>query len=179
MRWQGFYHHVFCTYSEVTTFVPISDFGQAPQPSGPSGQSEGKSLCRPLPVILLRDFSCHIKQIGEVSRKEAVPYERRIMLLTGIIQSFNLHSKDAVEETFRAPSVAVNHPAPLLELSRMILRILEPAHGSPNGIRLKTCRQTGLIVLDIDRHQPVESDKNNEDTSITVYLLYHYSGISC
>ena len=38
----------------------------------------------------------------------------------------------------------------------MILRILEPAHGSPNGIRLKTRRQTGLIVLNIDRHQLVE-----------------------
>ena len=25
----------------------------------------------------------------------------------------------------------------------------------------------------------VESDKNNEDTSISVYLLYQYSGISC
>ena len=26
------------------------------------------------------------------------------------------------------------------------------------------------------REITVESDKNNEDTSITVYLLYHYSG---
>ena len=24
----------------------------------------------------------------------------------------------------------------------------------------------------------IESDKNNEDTSITIYLLYHYFGIS-
>ena len=47
----------------------------------------------------LRDFSCPVKQIGEVSRKEAVPYERRIMLLTGIILSSNLHPKDVVEET--------------------------------------------------------------------------------
>ena len=29
------------------------------------------------------------------------------------------------------------------------------------------------------REITVESDKNNEDTSITVYLMYHYSGISC
>lgn len=29
------------------------------------------------------------------------------------------------------------------------------------------------------REITVESDKNNEDTGITVYLLYHYSGISC
>ena len=99
MRWQGFYHHVFCTYSEVTTFVPISDFGQAPQPSGPSAQSERRSLSRLLPVIVQLDFLCSIKQIGEVSRKEAVPYERRIMLLTGIIHSSNLHSEDAVEES--------------------------------------------------------------------------------
>ena len=69
------------------------------QPSGPSAQCERRSLSRLLPVIPLRDFSCPVKQIGEVSRKEAVPYERRIMLLTGIIHSSNLHSEDAVEES--------------------------------------------------------------------------------
>ena len=79
--------------------VPISDFGHAPQPSGPSTQCERRSLSRLLPVIPLRNFSCPVKQIGEVSRKEAVPYERRIMLLTGIIHSSNLHSEDAVEES--------------------------------------------------------------------------------